>query len=154
MSEKVLFTDIELLYRPDRKYYDLEITENGDLKHDNSFDTGLNLALATDGRADVSEVSRPEQQRGTIVDLFTDRRNGSKLWLIEQSRNDNSAVNRAIDYARNALKYFVDFNYVKEIKVTGIRTADGIQLNINVFGLNGIVDRYKYNAWENSIYKQ
>ncbi len=61
--EKTFFTDIELLYRDDKEYFDLEITREGDLKHDNSFDTGMNLALFTDGRADVSEVERPEKQR-------------------------------------------------------------------------------------------
>lgn len=96
-----LFTDIELLYRDEKGYYDLAITGTGDLKADNSFDTGVNLALFTDGRADKSEVSNPEDQRGTIVDMFTNGyRNGSKLWLLEQSRLDAGAVNRAIDYAK------------------------------------------------------
>lgn len=149
-----LFTDIELMYRDEKGYYDLDITTNGDLKVDNSWDTGLNLALLTDGRADKSEVTRPEKQRGTIVDLFTTKQNGSKLWLLEQARNDNGAVNRAIDYCKNALKYFIDEDFVKTIYVNGQRTSKGIVLYIEVFGKDGEVDKYRYDAWNNSIYRQ
>lgn len=152
MNEK-LFTDIELLYRDEKGYYDLEITANGDLKADNSWDTGLHLALLTDGRADKSEVPRPEKQRGTIVDLFTKRRNGSKLWLLEQARNDNGAVNRAIDYCKNALKYFIDEEFVKTIYVDGQRTSKGIILYITIFGKDGEIDKYRYDAWNNSMYR-
>lgn len=150
-----LFTDIELLYRDEKGYYDLAITGTGDLKADNSFDTGVNLALFTDGRADKSEVSNPEDQRGTIVDMFTNGyRNGSKLWLLEQSRLDAGAVNRAIDYAKNALKYFVDLSLVQKISVDGYLTSKGVVLVIIIKGLNGTIDKYKYEAWSNSIYKQ
>lgn len=150
-----LFTDIELLYREEKGYYDLAITGTGDLKADNSFDTGVNLALFTDGRADKSEVSNPEDQRGTIVDMFTNGyRNGSKLWLLEQSRLDAGAVNRAIDYAKNALKYFVDLSLVQKISVDGYLTSKGVVLVIVIKGLNGTIDKYKYEAWSNSIYKQ
>lgn len=150
-----LFTDIELLYREEKGYYDLAITGTGDLKADNSFDTGVNLALFTDGRADKSEVSNPEDQRGTIVDMFTNGyRNGSKLWLLEQSRLDAGAVNRAIDYAKNALKYFVDLSLVQKISVDGYLTSKGVVLVIIIKGLNGTIDKYKYEAWSNSIYKQ
>lgn len=154
-NDKNLFTDIELLYREEKGYYDLAITSTGDLKADNSFDTGVNLALFTDGRADKSEVSNPEDQRGTIVDVFTNGyRNGSKLWLLEQSRLDAGTVNRAIDYAKNALKYFVDLSLVQKISVDGYLTSKGVVLVIVVKGLNGTIDKYKYEAWSNSIYKQ
>lgn len=154
-NDKNLFTDIELLYRDEKGYYDLAITGTGDLKADNSFDTGVNLALFTDGRADKSEVSNPEDQRGTIVDMFTNGyRNGSKLWLLEQSRLDAGAVNRAIDYAKNALKYFVDLSLVQKISVDGYLTSKGVVLVIVIKGLNGTIDKYKYEAWSNSIYKQ
>lgn len=154
-NDKNLFTDIELLYREEKGYYDLAITSTGDLKADNSFDTGVNLALFTDGRADKSEVSNPEDQRGTIVDMFTNgHRNGSKLWLLEQSRLDAGAVNRAIDYAKNALKYFVDLSLVQKFSVDGYLTSKGVVLVIVIKGLNGTIDKYKYEAWSNSIYKQ
>ena len=154
-NDKNLFTDIELLYREEKGYYDLAITSTGDLKADNSFDTGVNLALFTDGRADKSEVSNPEDQRGTIVDMFTNGyRNGSNLWLLEQSRLDAGAVNRAIDYAKNALKYFVDLSLVQKISVDGYLTSKGVVLVIVIKGLNGTIDKYKYEAWSNSIYKQ
>lgn len=150
---KKFFTDIELLNREEKGYFDLEITSNGDLKADTSFDTGIFLALLTDGRADVSEVTRPENQRGTIVDLFTRKRNGSKLWLISQSRNNTGALNRAIDYCKNALSYFVEENFINSVLVDGKITSKGIILNITIIGKQGEIDKYTYTAWNNSMYK-
>ena len=87
--------------------------------------------------------------------MFTNGyRNGSKLWLLEQSRLDAGAVNRAIDYAKNALKYFVDLSLVQKISVDGYLTSKGVVLVIVIKGLNGTIDKYKYEAWSNSIYKQ
>lgn len=149
---KKTFTDLEIKYDESKGHFDLVI-ENGDLKADTSFDTGINLALMTDGRADNSEVRKPEEQRGTIVDLFTPFRNGSKLWLLEQARNDRGALNRAIDYCKNALSYFVDMKFVKNIQVSGKQTIDGIRLNVVIYGISGSIDRWQYDAWNNSVYK-
>ena len=86
--------------------------------------------------------------------MFTPKRNGSKLWLLEQARNDGGALNRAIDYCRNALKYFTENGYAKTILVDGRRTSKGIALTIEVYGKDGEIDKYRYDAWNNSLYRQ
>lgn len=145
--------DIKMEYDNQKGYFDLCVTDSGDLEKDKTFDTTLNCSILTDGRADSSEVNIIERQRGTIVDIFTSKRNGSKLWLLEQSRLDLSAKNRAIDYAKNALQFLIDEGFCKDIVVTSKLTHQGISLFITVERLNGVFDQYRYDAWENSIYK-
>ena len=65
-----------------------------------------------------------------------------------------SALTKAIDYCKNALKYFIDFNYVQNVFVDGRRTAEGIRLDISILGKSGEIDKYRYDAWNNSLYKQ
>lgn len=147
------FIDIKMAFDENKGYYDIIPTEEGDLAYDDSFDTTVKCSLLTDGRADSSEVKYVEKQRGTIVDLFTTARNGSKLWLLEQARLDLNSKNKAIDYAKTALKFMLDANYIKNVLITGRLTANGITLNIDFERLSGVFDKYRYDAWENSVYK-
>lgn len=148
------FIDIEMLYDNKKEYYDLAITETGDLKIDDTFDTAINCALLTDGRADSTEVKFVEKQRGTIVDLFTDGRNGSKLWLLEQSRVDLSTKNKAVDYCKNALQYLIDKNYLKNIFVNAQLSANGVIIYIDFERFSGVFDKYRYDAWDKSLYRE
>ena len=147
------FTDIKMEYKDKKGFFDISITDNGDLEQDQSFDTSLNCAILTDGRADNTEVNEIEKQRGTIVDLFTNNNNGSKLWLLEQARADLNTKNRSTDYVKNALKFLVEEKFCKNISVSSKLTVDGIILMITIERLNGVFDNYNYNAWEKSIYK-
>ncbi len=153
-NQNSTFIDILMRYDEDKEYFDLSITDTGDIEADNSFDTTMNCALLTDGRADSSEVSAVERQRGTIVDIFTNGRNGSKLWLLEQSRADLNSKNRAVDYAKKALQFLVDEGYCKNIVVTGSLKEKGISLGIVVERLSGVFDKYRYDAWNASMYKE
>ena len=147
------FIDIEMKYDNDKGFFDISFDDNGDMNYDDTFDTSVNCAVLTDGRADKTEVSLVENQRGTIVDLFTKVRNGSKLWLLEQARADLSSKNRAIDYAKNALQYLVDEGYCKNVLVDGSLKREGITLVITIEALNGVFDKYRYDAWNKSMYK-
>ena len=149
------FIDIKMEYDEKKGYYDILSDEKGDLMQDQSFDTSIILALLTDARADKTEVPLVQNQRGTIVDLFTEgrKRNGSKLWLLNQSRATLTAKNRAKDYARNALQFLVEKGYCKDVFVSSKLTRDGIILNITIQRLTGVFDDYRYNAWNNNLYK-
>lgn len=149
------FIDIKLEYDEKRGYYDIIPNETGDLAQDQSFDTTINLALLTDARADKTEVPLVQNQRGTIVDLFTEgrKRNGSKLWLLSQARATLTAKNKAKDYAKNALQFLVEKGYCKDVFVNSRLTTNGIILDITIQRLTGVFDGYRYNAWDNSLYK-
>ena len=142
--------DIKLEYDEKKGYYDI-IVENGDIVVDNSYKTTIVLALGTDARASSEEISQVDKQRGSIIDLYTKNSNGSKLWLLEQARLDTNSKNKAVDYAFNALQYLKEEVLLKSISVTGNLTADGVVLNIELQALNGVFDKYKFNAWKNTI---
>jgi len=144
------FIDLKLEFNENKGYYDILI-ENGDIVVDNSYKTTLILSLGTDARANTEEINSIDKQRGSITDLYTSQENGSKLWLLEQSRLDTSSKNRAVDYALNALKYLNDNGLLKNINVSGNLTSEGIVLSIELQALNGVFDKYKYNAWKNTI---
>jgi len=40
---------------------------------------------------------------------------------------------------------------LKNINVSGNLTSEGIVLSIELQALNGVFDKYKYNAWKNTI---
>ena len=147
------FIDIQMLFDSKKGYFDISFTDEGDIKSDSSFDTTINCSLLTDGRADSSEVPLVERQRGTIVDLFTRKRNGSKVWLIDQSRADLSAKNKMIDYARNALYFLVEEGFIKDLSVSAELKAEGISLFITFVRFTGVYDKYRFDAWNSSIYK-
>jgi len=148
------FIDIKLKFDEDKGYFDIGITGNGDIEADNSFDSTLILALHTDGRASDTEVLSADRQRGTIVDLFSRARNGSKLWLLEQSRNDVSARNCVTDYVKSALSFLVNKGFAKSVDVSAKITAKGIIYSIILYRVNGVTNKYAYRAWDNSIYRE
>ena len=74
-NAKENFIDIMMSFNKEKGYFDISFTKEGDIKSDVSFDTTINCSLLTDGRADSSEVPLVERQRGTIVDLFTKKKN-------------------------------------------------------------------------------
>lgn len=145
--------DIKMNFKQKKGYFDIDITDSGDIQRDESFDTTINCSLLTDGRADKSEVQQVERQRGTIVDLFTSKRNGSKLWLLSQSRLDLSSKNKAIDYVKNSLQFLVDEGFCKNVLVNGSLTSKGISIFITIERFKGVFDKYRYDAWEKSLYK-
>ena len=152
-NAKENFIDIMMSFNKEKGYFDISFTKEGDIKSDVSFDTTINCSLLTDGRADSSEVPLVERQRGTIVDLFTKKKNESKIWLIEQSRADLSAKNKMIDYARNALYFLVEEGFIKDLSVSAELKAEGISLFITFVRFTGVYDKYRFDAWNSSIYR-
>lgn len=145
-------TDIKLNLVDD--YYDLDITEEGDFVTLNSFDTAILMSLLTDVRADESEIQIANQRRGWLGNLFNTVINyeiGSKLWLLDQSRNNQLNLNRGIGFAQDSLLWLVTDNHCTDIKVTGQLTLNGIQLNIIISRVNDVTET-SYILWENSIY--
>ncbi len=150
--EKTLI-DIEFIQRSEKGYADIAYNSNGDLVTDESFDTTAQITMGTDAKASDTEVPRKELQRGTIVDLFNNARNGSKLWLLNQSRATPRTKNRAITYTRNAFNFLVEQGFLKNVYVEGRLKTSGIELFITFERFSGVFDKYRYQAWDNSLYK-
>jgi len=100
------FFDVSLKLGTDNIHH-FEIDESGDLKHDESFDSFINVSLFSDRRANESEMQQPEKRRGWEGDEFLNLNDyliGSKLWLLEQSRNTIENRNKAVQIVQDAFR--------------------------------------------------
>lgn len=137
--------DVKLTQRDDR-IYDLSISENGDLTIDESFDTPIIVSLFSDGRADESEVARPEFRRGYWP--YDEGEFGSKLWLLARRTQRN--LNRARDFSFQALEWLVDDGYLQNIQTSSSYIAGGFRIRINLVRKNNEIEVLYYDAWEQS----
>jgi len=131
---------------------DLTLT-NGDFTIVDSFDTSIKVALFADERADPSEVPSAELRRGWWGNQFNgdiEFELGSKLWLLNQVRNNQDTLNSAIDIAQNSLQWLVSDDHANKVEVSGIQTADNITLEVTIFRDQARVETKYYDLWENS----
>jgi len=145
--------DIKLRQNDD-SVFDINIVD-GDLEVDDTFDINIIMSLFVDGRADSSEIPEAIRRRGFWGDLilFANESNiesGSKLWLVN-GRNTDDMLNRAIDYSRKSLQWFIDKGYVQDVEVTGNNTATGIQLDINFIIEDNSIEEFNFKLWENGV---
>ena len=104
----------------DNDLWDLEIANDGDLSLEYGFDTNLILSLFCERRASSYEVPLPWMRRGWWGNTIHDDRtheDGSKLWLLDQSRLTVGIVNLAKTYSEDALKWLVRDGHVEKVEV-------------------------------------
>lgn len=99
------------------------VVEANDLKPDDGLATSIYLSLFLDRRAEPGDV---------LPDGVTDRRGwwadahpvaagdviGSRLWLLERSKNTPDVLDRATTYAREALQWLLDDRVSDRVDVT------------------------------------
>jgi phage gp46-like protein len=144
--------DLKLTLNTVTGNYDISL-ENGDFTTTDGFDSSILVSLFSDARADKSEVLRPEQRRGWWGDECSDNKNsklGSKLWLLSQARKTPVTLNRAKDYAYQALKWLVDEGYSRKIDVNASFIAEGIKLDITITNNAGATESRSYKIWQNT----
>lgn len=134
--------------------YDIEIGDDGDLRAVDGFETSIIMSLLTDGRASPSEVAEPYNRRGFIGDEFFQNENfrhGSKLWLLEQSRNTSDTRNAAVNYAEQALQWMVNDGHLISVSARGSLRVEGIELSITGTALAGNTESFSYQLWRNTL---
>jgi len=144
--------DLKLSKDATTSLFDISLTD-GDFTLVDSFDTSITVALFADARAAASEVLPAELRRGWWGNQFGDDPTfqlGSKLWLIEQARNNQDTLNSAIDFAQNSLQWLVDDDHAEDVEVTGEQTSTGIGLTVKIARDQSRVDTKFYDLWENS----
>jgi len=145
--------DIALSKKNNAHFYDIDFEGNGDFETVSGFETSLTMSLFTDKRVSESEQSDPTRRRGWIGDeLFADTgfKHGSKLWLLDQARINFNTRNLAITYANDALQWFIDDGYLKNIVTTATITSSNVTLNINGVLLNNSKTSFSYELWQNT----
>jgi phage gp46-like protein len=142
--------DLKLIADTVNDDYDLNIV-TGDFETTDGFDSAIIMSLFCDGRADVSEKSRPELRRGFWGDETNDNPNikmGSKLWLLSQARKTESTRNRAIDYVSQCLQWLVDEGYSRKIDVFASFNAQGLQIDIRIINAAGQTESKSFMLWQ------
>jgi len=125
---------------------------NGDLTVDNGFDTAINLSLFTDKRAPDDRIINEKDRRGTLRDLVStveDRKHGSWLWLLEQSKLTPENRNLAIVYCQDALNWFVEDGIATSVEIDAVIVPrQGFQILISIRNKLGEVTNHYRNLWE------
>ena len=147
------FVDIKMAKTSDG-YYDLSF-EDGDLVTTEGFDTAINMSIMCERRASVSEVPAPAKRRGWWGNAYLGFANfeiGSKLWLLLQARATENTLNNAVTFAKAALQWFVDDEYLDKVNATADYDTEGtLVLLIELIRAQDIVLSNGYRLWGNTI---
>ena len=143
-------TDISL--NKDKEYYDFNFI-NGDFELTQGMETALLMSIFCEKRAGVSEIPAPELRRGwwgNLVNGYDNYEIGSKLWLLEQARRDNTTLNLAKTYAQDCLQWLIDDGYAKEIITDTSFVVGGIEIDMQIVtSANKTINR-SYQLWSNT----
>jgi phage gp46-like protein len=103
----------------------------GDLEADNGLETALLLSLFTDARASDEELARfgdtdPRGWWGDSESEFQGDVFGSKLWLLAREKQTNETLNRARDYAQQALDWLREDGIAERVAVDALYPRRGV----------------------------
>lgn len=137
------------------EYFDIGFAENGDLATTEGLNTSLTVSFLTDRRAAESEVTNPRYRRGWWGNLFSINPDfpeiGSKIWLLDQSSNEQNTINNAVAYAQDAYRWLTDLNYADQVEVTATSNFDTLNINVKIIKNNDVVSERIYNLWQNTV---
>lgn len=140
--------DIALVYDANAKAFDLAI-QGGDLATDSTLETAVLLSLYTDRRA-LDEDVLPDNgtdRRGWWCDAYSNRLQGSRLWLLSREKDLDSVLRRAEQYAKEALAWVIEDGIGETVQVEAIHLRRGVlQLIVGIErqGSNVLAGRYDY----------
>ncbi|HDS8578266.1 TPA: phage GP46 family protein [Klebsiella variicola] len=132
-----------------------DIAQNGtDMLTDDSLTSDVIISLFTDRRAlDSDEIPGGDtDRRGWWGDSFRTRPIGSRLWLLSREKTLQSVLDRAAEYALEALLWMKEAQCVKKISVASSHPVAGwLQLDIELTLPDGVVTPYTFKSQYNGI---
>ena len=95
------------------------VIKDHDLASDDGLKTAIILSLFTDRRAleDDPLPDGSDDRRGWWADAFAGDQIGSRIWLLEREKDTREVVNRARDYAEEALQWLIEDGIAQRIEV-------------------------------------
>ncbi len=153
-SSAIQLADLALTWSNTLGSADLSIIDT-DLSSDRGLSTAVLLSLFTDRRADPDDKppsGDDRDRRGWWADQFAEvegDRIGSRLWLLDRSKNSNETKLRAEEYVREALAWMVADRVVSNIEVTIEQTREALLIAIGLQrpGRDAVSFRFSH-AWE------
>lgn len=129
--------------------------EANDLATDDGLETAVSLSLFTDRRAEDGDAlpSGDADRRGWWGDDFPavdGDRMGSRLWLLARSKQTPDVLERAREYAREALAWLVEDGVAASVDATAEVVRTGfLGLTVTVYRPSGQSTRFRYDYnWE------
>lgn len=125
------------------------------LSTDPGLETAVVISLFTDRRAE-NDDTLPDwsgDQRGWWADAYSEYENdriGSRLWLLAREKTMSSVLERAKEYAREALAWMIEDGLAAEILVEAERgRGDILGLSIDIIKPSGELVNFIYqDIWE------
>lgn len=127
--------------------------ESTDLSQQESLTRAVIISLFTWRRANADDIIEG-QKMGYWGDVAeppqVNDKIGSRLWLLAREKILNSTINRAREYAQEALQWLIDDAVCTRIEVIAERFGvDGIALQCTIYRADGAVATLRFdNAWE------
>jgi len=108
------------------------------------------ISIFSDRRADEDEpvpdeAGDPQYRGGWWADTYSGEEFGSRLWLLNRSNVTQETVNRARDYAAEAIQWLVDDGLAARVDVAAERFGDnGIALSVVVSKADGATEAIRF----------
>lgn len=125
---------VDIALNNTKGYWDFGISQIGDFELDNGLQTAILVSLLSNARADASEIPIIEFRDGWYGNLIWNQngyQQGSKLWLLYQSRLTQEIILRAKNYTEIALNWMLEDGLLKNLVVNVIQN-DSISFTINI----------------------
>lgn len=153
-SSAIQLGDVALTWSNTLGSADLSILDL-DVASERGLVTAMLLSLFLDRRAETDDKppsGDPRDRRGWWADQFAavlGDRIGSRLWLLDRSKNTNETKLRAKEYAREALAWMLEDRVVSAITVVVETVAPVLMLSVEVArpGRDAVTYRFGH-AWE------
>lgn len=142
----------DIAFNSDKGYYDFNIV-NGEIETTQGLDTAVLMSLFVDKRAAQSEVPRPELRRGWAGNLLSDYSNyeiGSKLWLLQQARRDNTTLNLIQTYTYDCLSWMLDDQLASKIEVKAEYIQNKLLLTVIIYKNQSVIFSRAFELWNNT----
>lgn len=130
-------------------------TADIDYINGNEILTNIIASLFTDARARDDDIlpDGSTDKRGWWGDSFSDKKIGSRLWLLSREKQLSSVLTRAQEYATESLQWMIKENLIKSVTVTATNPSNGVlMLTVRPVLLNSEdMPEYSFTAALNSI---
>lgn len=120
-------TDIATIWNTANLYGDWSLVGN-QLQTGSDLETAVLISIFTDRLAEDSDTipDGSTDARGWVGDEDQTVIVGSRLWLLDRSKQTSAVLNRATDYINEALKWLIDDGVVARLDVVTEFTKPGM----------------------------
>jgi phage gp46-like protein len=99
-----------------------------DYERGNEVLTNIIASLFTDARAHNDDIlpDGSADRRGWWGNSFSDKKIGSRLWLLSREKQLSSVLKRAQEYAEESLQWMIKERLIKSVTVVAANPSNGV----------------------------